>query len=107
MVGSIRNQRCDYSFTRSLRVCSLTTGNTTLRTIPSGFSSRLLKNPVVSWSGWDSEGIRKNKDESPGPGVEATKPQSCRAKVSDDSLKQIIGPRHPLFWGSNSQQSAH
>ena len=69
--------------------------------------SRLLKNLVVSWSGWDSEGIRKDKDESPGVGVKATKPQSCRAKVSGNSLKQIIGPRHPLFWGSNSQQSAH
>ena len=68
---------------------------------------RLLKNLVVSWSGWDSEGIRKDKDESPGVGVKATKPQSCRAKVSGNSLKQIIGPRHPLFWGSNTQQSAH
>jgi hypothetical protein len=34
-----------------------------------GCASRLLKNPVVSWSGWDSEGIRENKDESPGPSV--------------------------------------
>jgi hypothetical protein len=29
-------------------------------------TSRLLKNLVVSWSGWDSEGLRKDKDESPG-----------------------------------------
>ena len=40
-------------------------------------------------------------------GVKATKPQNSPAKVSDNSLKQAIGPCHPLFWGSNSQQSTH
>jgi hypothetical protein len=66
----------------------------------------VLKNLVFS-CGWDSEELRKNKDESPGSGVKAAKPQSSPAKVSDNSLKQGIGPCHPLFWGSNSQQSTH
>jgi hypothetical protein len=60
-----------------------------------------------SGSSLRSEGIRENKDESPGPSVKATKPQRCPAKISDKSLKQVIDPCHPLFWGSNSQQSAH
>ena len=34
------------------------------------------------------------------------KPPCWPEKVNDKSLKQAVSPCHPLFWGSNSQQSA-
>src|SRR6266850_3823896 len=39
-------------------------------------------------------------------GAKSAKPPCSPEKVSDKSLNQIIGPRHPLFWGSNSEQGA-
>ena len=69
--------------------------------------NRLLKNPGFSCSDWGSEEIKKNKDESPGPDGKATEPQDSPLKVSDKSLKGVTGPGHPLFGGSDSQESAH
>jgi len=54
-----------------------------------------------------SEGIRENKDEGPGAGAKAKNLQSAPAKVSNNIVKQAIGPCHPLFWGSNFQESTH
>ena len=39
-------------------------------------------------------------------GAESAKSPCLPAKVSDESLKQAIGPCYPLFWGSHSEQSA-
>ena len=33
--------------------------------------------------------------------------QSSPAKISNEVLKQTMGPCHPLFWGSNSQEGTH
>ena len=73
------------------------------------FTAPLLDstNAVVSSSALGSEKIRKNKDEDRGPGVKATEPQDSLAKVSNNFLKQTIGHCHPLFRGSNSQESTH
>src|SRR5258708_29111273 len=49
------------------------------------------------------------EDKTPRSGEKSEKPPCWPEKVSDKGLKQqVIGPCcHPLFWGSNSQQSTH
>ena len=62
---------------------------------------------MVSCSDMGSKEIRKSNDEGPGANGKATEPGDSTLKVCDKSLKRLTGPCHPLFWGSDSQDSAH